>query len=170
MKVKLIKKIKKNAPVEKDGDWNESKKHHAGHAGFDFAVCAYEDLQDDLDKEQKSRGLGLARNLIPRKTRGQWRVGKRVLWPVVRSFRSSNPQALHFWSVSVKRLFCRSRDCRPVHWLARQVWKLYFRGRHSGPVNLKALSQPCGRVDRAWSSRVLSFIPRGTSRRRSSLA
>lgn len=118
MKVKLIKKIKKNAPVEKDGDWNESKKHHAGHAGFDFAVCAYEDLQDDLDKEQKSRGLGLARNLIPRKTRGQWRVGKRVLWPVVRSFRSSNPQALHFWSVSVKRLFCRSRDCRPVHCMA----------------------------------------------------
>ena len=26
MKVKFIKKIKKNAPLEKDGDWNESKK------------------------------------------------------------------------------------------------------------------------------------------------
>lgn len=83
MKVKLIKKIKKNAPLEKDGDWNESKKHHAGHADFDFAVCAYEDLQDDLDKEQKAEDQVLREILFRGKCEGYggWVKGFYVLKP-----------------------------------------------------------------------------------------
>lgn len=83
MKVKLIKKIKKNAPLEKEVDRNELKMCHAGHADFDFAVCAYEDLQDDLGKEQKVEDW-VSREILfkaKRKSDGKWVSGWYCRYP-----------------------------------------------------------------------------------------
>lgn len=73
MKVKLIKKIKKNAPLEKEVDRDESKMRHARHADFDFSVCAYE----DLDKEQKAEDQ-VSREILfrgKREDNGEWVKG-----------------------------------------------------------------------------------------------
>lgn len=72
MKVKLIKKIKKNAPLEKEVDRNELKMCHAGRTDFDFTACAYEDLQDDLGKDQVTREI-LFRG--KREDNGEWVKG-----------------------------------------------------------------------------------------------
>ena len=77
MKVKLIKKIKKNAPLEKEVDLDELKMRHAGRTDFDFTACAYEDLQDDLGKEQKVEDQ-VTRDILFRGKRvdnGEWVKG-----------------------------------------------------------------------------------------------
>lgn len=90
MKVKLVKKIKKNTPLEKEVDRNESKMCHARHTDFDFAVCAYEDLQDDLDKEQKVEDQ-VSHEILFRGRRvdnGEWVKGYYglILYPFTKEF------------------------------------------------------------------------------------
>lgn len=73
MKVKLIKKIKKNTPLEKEVDRNELKICHAGRTDFDFTACAYE----DLGKEQKVEDQ-VSREILFRGKRvdnGEWVKG-----------------------------------------------------------------------------------------------
>lgn len=90
MKVKLIKKIKKNTPPEKEVDRNESKMRHAGRTDFDFTACAYEDLQDDLGKEQKVEDQ-VTREILfrgKREDNGEWVKGYYglILYPFTKEF------------------------------------------------------------------------------------